>query len=103
MKKIINGLRYDTDTAVCVHVFHCDLPAGHWKFHRTSLYRTTSGRWFIAGAGCGGSMWGQKLPDCNDYVSGEGLRVVDEAEAREILEHDNAIEELEEFFEITEA
>mgnify|MGYP001494830180 CR=1 FL=1 len=98
MKKIINGLRYDTDTAVCVHVLHSDLPAGHGKFHRTSLYRTTSGRWFIAGTACGGSMWGQELPDCNDSVSGKGLRVVHEVEAREILESENAIEELEEFF-----
>lgn len=38
-----------------------------------------------------------------DTVSDEGLRLVDEAEARKFLERDNAIEELGEFFELTGA
>jgi hypothetical protein len=56
MKAIINGLRYDTDKAVCIGVAsrgnypHC----GDFSAWNAGLYRTPrSGRYFLAGEGGG--------------------------------------------------
>lgn len=103
MKKIINGRRYDTDTAELLCNLECKAFAGAWDWHDTALYRTKSGAFFLAGWGMGGSMWGEELYDCTDRVRGEGLRVLTNEEAREILEQEDQVEIIEAFFEVEDA
>ena len=57
MKAIINGKRYDTETAR----FLCSLADSHvsrdFSWHDTSLYRTSKGAFFVAGEGGPMSRW----------------------------------------------
>lgn len=103
MKKIIDGKRYDTATAELICLLECDAYAGAWNWHSTALYRTENDAYFLEGFGEGGSMWGRKLYDCNDYVGGEGLRVVTKDEALSILEDNEETEVIEEYFQVVDA
>lgn len=85
MKKILNGKLYDTATAQQV----CELTSTEHSFdfswHETYLYRTKNGAFFIAGRGNAASIWAE--PCCGGgRTSGEGLRLLDEWEAREYME-----------------
>jgi hypothetical protein len=81
MKKIIEGKRYDTQTAI--HV------ANHWngrarsdhRFDETDLYRTRSGNWFLAGFGGGMSRWSG-----SSGTFESGLKPIDADEARKFLD-----------------
>ncbi|ODT72368.1 MAG: hypothetical protein ABS75_04480 [Pelagibacterium sp. SCN 63-23] len=103
MKKIIDGKRYDTDTAELICLLSCDAYAGAWDWHCTTLYRTKNGAYFLEGFGEGGSMWGRKLYDCNEYVSGEGLRVLTSEEALHILEENDETDVIEKYFKVEDA
>lgn len=102
MKRIIDGKRYDTDTAEMV----CDVSSRtsnqrDFKWHDTQLYRTKNGRWFVAGEGGPMSQWFHDTG--NGYSYGKGLRVIDANEARELLEQHDALDALGEYFPIEEA
>lgn len=58
---------------------------GDFGWHDTELYRTASGRFFVAGEGGPGSMWAERV-DQNSWRSGEGMRAVTEGEARGYME-----------------
>lgn len=47
MKKIIDGKRYDTDTADCVYGWDNDRYGNDFRYRSKSLYRTKNGAWFI--------------------------------------------------------
>ena len=51
MRKIINGSRYDTDTAK--KMGHWESDQDHTSFYHCeeTLYRTKAGKWFIYGMG----------------------------------------------------
>jgi hypothetical protein len=53
MKKIVNGKRYDTATAVEVESWSNDLPASDFRTCDESLYRTRNGAYFLHGKGGG--------------------------------------------------
>ena len=78
MKKIIDGKRYDTDTAE--HL--CSLPSvedtTNFNWHATSLYQTKNGAFFIAGEGNASSIWASS--------EGSGIRVTSPVDARMHLE-----------------
>jgi hypothetical protein len=92
MKKIFAGRVYDTDTAERV----CELPSardrGNFSWHETALYRTKAGRFFVAGNGGPRSMWAESAGQ-NTWRGGQGLRVVDEQEARGYMEAANCSSE----------
>jgi hypothetical protein len=85
MQRIIDGKRYNTETAEKL----ADLPAmeysSDFRYHSTAIYRTKNGRFFIAGHGNAGSRWAQPTGS-NGYGPGEGLRPLNDGEARLILE-----------------
>ena len=89
MKKIIDGKRYDTDTAE--HL--CSLPSvedtTNFNWHATSLYQTKKGTFFIAGEGNAFSLWAERDAGENSWSSGRGLRAVTAAEARQHMESAN--------------
>jgi len=47
MKKIINGYRYDTDTATLVHSWTNGRYSNDFRFRRKDLYLTRAGNWFL--------------------------------------------------------
>ena len=98
MRRIIDGKRYDTDTATMV----ADIsPAGFYRndfrYEETKLYRTVRGAWFIAGEGGPLSRWSRSLGQ-NGMTDGEGLRPVDADEARAYLEREGDTHSIEQYF-----
>jgi hypothetical protein len=84
MKKVIDGKRYDTDTAE--HL--CSLPSvedtTNFNWHATSLYQTKKGTFFIAGEGNASSIWASS--EGNGWGAGSGIRVTSPVDARMHLE-----------------
>jgi len=96
MKKIINGLRYDTEKAVKIgqadHLYQSDF--GWWD---ATLYRTPrSGRFFLAGEGGPMTRFSQRVGDMRGY--GEGLFPMSREEALEWAEQYLEVEEIEKHF-----
>ena len=51
MKKIINGKRYNTETATKIAQYHNGLGASDFNYLYEQLYRTPKGAWFIVADG----------------------------------------------------
>tara|TARA_R110001583_G_scaffold39630_1_gene126820 strand:+ start:2053 stop:2373 length:321 start_codon:yes stop_codon:yes gene_type:complete len=85
-KAIIEGKTYNTNTAWLI----CELPCStesvsYFDWHMTDLYRTKKGAYFLAGEGGPLSMWSSDQGNGNKG-SGEGIRVIDAAQARQHME-----------------
>ncbi len=96
MKKIIDGKRYDTETATQVDVLSNDYCWSDFKFERTNIYRTKSGNWFLSGRGGPLSRWSVRVG--NAATGGSGIRPIDAVEAREILEGEGNVAAIEQYF-----
>lgn len=87
MKKIINGLRYDTDKATLVGEFN-NIGAGassttDFQYWEAALYKTPrSGKYFLAGEGGPMSRFGSQH-DQNTRGWGEKIMPMDKQEAFE--------------------
>ena len=101
MKKIIDNKRYDTDTADEIASWDNGLGAGDFHDCYEALYRTKNKRFFIHGVGGAATSWSTSCG--NGHTSGEGIRPIDEDEAREWLEHHGETEAIEELFEVEDA
>lgn len=98
MKAIIDGKRYNTETATCV----CDCsPSGFYgndfRHEDTHLYRTPKGSWFLAGEGGPLSRWARPHGQSGS-TNGSGIRPLDPDTAREMLEHHGDAEDIEQYF-----
>jgi hypothetical protein len=86
MKRIIDGKRYDTETADWVAAVGSDTCSvtdfGYWE---AALCRTPRGRWFLAGKGGGMTMFAESVGGGGSR-GGEGIIPISEREARERLE-----------------
>ncbi len=88
MKKIINGKKYDTDTAQLCASYSFGFPGSHnhWE---GSLYRKKTGEFFLHGRGGANSQWAKAI-DQNSRSGGSGILPMTEGEARVWVErHDN--------------
>ena len=86
MKKVIDGKSYDTCTAV--HVCNLNSPTDNrsdFNWHKTGLYSTQKGSFFVSGEGGPRSMWAKSVGQ-NSWSWGKGLRSVNEKEARDFME-----------------
>ena len=105
MKRIIDGKRYDTETAECLaDISRCG-DRGNFRWDDTYLYRTKNGRYFIAGEGNAASRWAHRYDD-GMRGPGSGIAAIDADEARELLEGEHSKEAqvaLEKYFPIEEA
>ena len=96
MKKIINGKKYDTDTAIAVCEWDNGLPRSDFKAMKRKLYRKKTGEFFVynwgGAATCYAEMHGQ--------WSSEGSEIVpcDENEARNFVEKYGTADEYEKLF-----
>ena len=84
MLKIIDGKRYDTETATEVASYGNGLGGSDFRNFVETLYKTAKGAWFIAGSG--GAMTSYAESVGNGSTSGEGLRPVSANEAMAWLE-----------------
>lgn len=84
MKRVIDGRIYDTETATRICEVGCE--TGDFKGHTTALYKSPKGTFFLAGKGGPLSMWARSTEGGRGRSSGEGLRLVDAAEAADIVE-----------------
>ena len=103
MKAIIEGKRYDTETAEKL----CDIsplgyPPGHFYWEETALYVTRRGAFFLAGKGGAYSRWARPF-GANGASGGSGLRPVGREEAQEVLERYGTPEEVERLFPVEDA
>jgi hypothetical protein len=98
MKRIIDGKRYNTDTATEIaDVSPSGFYRGDFRYEDTKLYRTPKGRWFLSGEGGPMSRWAQSA-GLNSYCGGAGLHVLDDDEARALLEQHGETEAIETYF-----
>ena len=104
MKRIIDGKRYDTETAEQVTTIG-SLPGTSrtdFRYWEADLYRTPRGRWFLSGRGGPATMFSR--PDGSGMTSGGGgIIPISDTEAQEYLEDDRNVEALELWFAIEEA
>lgn len=97
MKKIINGRRYDTDTAKLVGSFESGY-IGDFDWKEEKLYQKTTGEFFLAGEGGARTRWSRRTID--GYSSGEGILPLTLDEAREWAEEHLSVKEVENLFRI---
>ena len=97
MKKIIDGKRYDTATALEVASASSSCGRGDFRSWEETLYRTPNGNWFVAGEG--GPMTKYGRPDGGGMTTGgKGLFPLYPDEAREWLEEEGETKALETYF-----
>jgi hypothetical protein len=96
MKKIVDGKLYSTGSAECLGSY-TEGYATDFDHIDESLYRTTSGAYFLAGEGGAMTIYATEGED-HMTSGGKGLRPISEAEAREWMELHCTAEEYVEAF-----
>ena len=85
MRQVIGGKLYNTETAMEI----CDVPCsnypGDFEYHETKLYKSPRGKYLVAGHGGPKSRWSRTVGN-NSWSGGRGIEIVDNEEAREIME-----------------
>ena len=95
MKAIINGKRYNTETAELVAEYSLGA-SGDLAREEEALYRTLKGAWFTAGEGGPRSSYATHYR--NESRGGEAIRPLTAAAAKQWLEDFNKVAELEKHF-----
>lgn len=85
LQQVIDGKIYNTETATRVCSLDCSVYPHNFAYHETYLFRTKSGRWFLAGFGGPSSMWRSPAPG-GGWGGGSGIRPVTPAEAQTYAE-----------------
>ena len=81
MKKIINGKRYDTNTAKLIGSTGYSYP-GDFEYWKESLYLKKTGEFFLHGEGGSLSIYSRSTGN-NEWSSGEKIRPLSPKEARD--------------------
>ena len=79
MKRIIDGKRYNTETALHIGTWDNNLSSSDFSFCTSRLYRTKTGRYFLHGDGGPNSRWASSCGDMRG--SGDGIEVLTEDDA----------------------
>jgi hypothetical protein len=98
MKKIINGLRYDTDKAILVGEYYTSgRGKSDFSYWEASLYKTPrSGKFFLAGEGHAMTRFASHNGNTSSW--GSGLIPMSKEEALEWAEQYLALEDIETHF-----
>ncbi len=99
MKKIIDGKRYNTETAEEIASYSNDLSTSDFNWYEETLYLTKNGNWFLAGEGGALSCYSVAVGN-NGSGGGSDLRLITKDEAKEWLEQHDEVDALEEYFDI---
>lgn len=84
MKKIINGLTYDTETATVCLKYSNDIAHNDFEFLRETLFRTKKGRFFLYGRGGAWSWCAETIGNSSCY--GEKIKALTVTEAMQWIE-----------------
>jgi len=98
MLKIIDGKRFNTDTATTICISDAGLSVSDFSHENTTLYRSPKGQFFLSGWGGPSSRW--RHDSGNGFCEGDGLYLIDALEARVFAEQHGTPEDVEEFFEV---
>ena len=85
MKKIINGRKYDTETAKCVGSWDNGYGCNDFSHVEESLYRKKTGEFFLYGEG--GAMTQYAESDGDAYCGGAEIIPLTEKKAKEWAEN----------------
>jgi len=97
MKKIINGKKYDTDTATACGEYNNGLGVGDFNSLSETLYRKKTGEFFLHGDGGAMTRYGKHDGD-GMQCGGADIVPISEAEAREWGENHLEADEYEALF-----
>jgi len=87
MKKIIDGLRYNTENAIEIGSASYNGSKSDFHYWSETLYKTPrSGKFFLAGEGHGLSRWGSGSMANGTRTWGEGIRPLTSDDARQWCE-----------------
>ena len=86
MKQVVNGKRYDTETAVQLESWDNGASGGDLDRCEESLYRTKNGAYFLHGVGGAMSRWSRSDDGGRSSACGEGIEPLTPAEALVWLE-----------------
>ena len=99
-KQVINGKRYNTETAECVSSWSNGHFTTDFKYRSKDLYRTPNGNWFMHH--CGGAMTDMAQWHGNSCSYGERIEPLAEKEAfaflQEQSDHSDAAAAIEKYF-----
>lgn len=84
MKQIINGKKYDTETAECVAEHTNNLPENDFNYCDEYLYRKTTGEFFLYGKG--GPLSKYAVSCGNGWTSGKEILPLTDSEAKAWVE-----------------
>lgn len=96
MKAIIDGKRYNTETATLVADTANGPDTANFRFEWERLYRTKNGTWFIAGEGGPYSTYAQRKG--NTQYGGQAIRPLSPEETLAWLERHQKTEAIETYF-----
>ena len=102
MKRIIDGKRYDTETAERVTWVgsRSGISRSDFTYWDAAIYRTPRGRWFLSGDGGPASIFAKSVG--NATTGGSGIIPISDGEALRYLEDVEAMDALEQHFAIEE-
>lgn len=86
MKRVIDGKRYNTDTAQRIAGAESSCNPGDFRYWEETLYRTKKGAFFVHGEGGPMSRWSEPVGS-NGRGGGSGIMPMSDAEAREWCEN----------------
>ena len=98
MKQIVNGKRYNTETAIEIASVWNGCSRTDFRFMREALYRTAGGAWFLAGEGGALTKYAESLEGGRFRCGGEDIVPLTSGEAMKWLENNRKTEALETYF-----
>lgn len=101
MKKIINGKRYDTEKATPIGE-GIYAHRGDHAYYWVALYRTTNGRFFVAGEGGPNSKYAEPV-DHSTRSGGPAIIPLEAEEARTLAERYCDADTISQFFDMENA
>lgn len=102
MKKIIDGKRYDTETAKEIGKRHNGLSCNDFGYLKETLYQTKKGNFFLYGEG-GAFTWAASGHSDGTRSSGRGIKPLTIDEAKAWAERYMDADEYEKLFEAEDA
>lgn len=97
MIRIIDGKRYNTETATEIAEYSNRLGSGDFRNLSETLYRTPSGAWFIDGKGGAMTEYRESCGN-NSWCGGHELKVLTGKEALQWLEEHDEVDAIETYF-----
>ena len=96
MKKIINGRKYDTETAECVGYMKSGHNYSDFGYYSESIYKKRTGEFFLYGEGGPLSPYAKSVG--RDRMGGEAIIPLTEEEAKRWCEENISVSEYEAIF-----